>query len=53
MAAEIKTALGVDAKITEGSKGIFDVIKDGKVVYSKATTGKFPDPGEAVTVLKS
>ena len=46
MAAELKEALGVDATLIEGSRGIFDVKVDGRLVYSKATTHKFPDSGE-------
>ncbi len=30
----------------EGSGGIFDVKVDGKLVFSKHETGRFPNPGE-------
>ena len=45
-------ALGVQATLVAGSGGIFDVVVDGKLVYSKAETGRFPDPGEIVDKLK-
>ena len=32
--------------LIEGSGGIFDVIVDGRLVYSKKETGRFPEPGE-------
>lgn len=42
----MKKALGVDAKLTKGSGGVFDVVVDGKLVFSKNEAGRFPDPGE-------
>lgn len=52
MAAELKSALAVDSTLIEGSKGIFDVKVDGKLVYSKYQTQKFPDKGEVARLLK-
>ncbi len=52
MAAEIESATGVVPKMTEGSKGIFDVIRDGKLVYSKYATGRFPEEDEVGSILK-
>lgn len=33
-------------KLVEGTRGIFDVRVDGKTVYSKGQTHRFPNPGE-------
>ena len=52
MAAELKEAFGVEAQLVESSGGMFDVIVDGKLVYSKAQTGRFPDEGEVVKLLE-
>jgi selT/selW/selH-like putative selenoprotein len=43
-----------DAKIVlqEGSKGIFDVKRDGKLIYSKYQTGRFPMEGEINLLLQ-
>ena len=41
----------MDAKLTKGSGGVFDVVVDGKLVYSKRETGRFPEPGEVATLL--
>lgn len=46
MADELREALGVEAKLVPGGNGIFDVIVDGGLVFSKFETGRFPDPGE-------
>jgi len=51
LAAELKSALGVEAKLTKGSGGVFDVVVDGKLVYSKRETGRFPEPGEVPRLL--
>jgi len=36
----------------KGSGGVFDVRADGRLVYSKFETGRFPEPGEIVTSLR-
>jgi predicted Rdx family selenoprotein len=43
--------MGYDAFVTPGSGGQFDVLADGTLVYSKATTGRFPDDGEVAGLL--
>jgi selenoprotein W-related protein len=42
----------VDAKLVRGSGGIFDVVVDGKKVFSKHQAGRFPEPGEVVALLR-
>ncbi len=44
--------LGVEANLVPGRNGIFDVIVDGKLVFSKFDSGRFPDPGEVASKLK-
>ena len=51
MAAELKDALSVETKLIEGSKGIFDVRVDGKLVYSKFKTHQFPAKGEVASLI--
>lgn len=52
MAAELKEGLGVEVKLIEGSRGIFDITVDGKLVFSKAQTHKFPGAGEALRAVR-
>lgn len=52
MAAELKKAFGADAELIKGSHGIFDVKVNGKTVYSKDKTGRFPESGEVTALLK-
>lgn len=51
MAAAIKAEHGVDAQLIEGGGGIFDVKADGKLVYSKDETGRFPENQEVLDAL--
>jgi selenoprotein W-related protein len=51
-AAELNRAFDVAAKLVKGSGGIFDVVVDGKKVFSKHETGRFPEPGEIVEILR-
>lgn len=53
MAAEIQREIGVKAILVKGDNGIFDVFKDGKLVFSKDESGRFPEPAEIVIALKS
>ena len=53
MAAKLKQAFDVDAELTAGGGGVFDVEVDGRIVYSKHETGEFPDEGQLVESLKA
>ena len=35
-----------------GSKGVFDVIVDGAVLYSKKSTGRHAEPGEVLQLFR-
>jgi hypothetical protein len=43
---------GIPAEDIRGSKGQFDVIRDGDVVFSKQASGRFPEPGEILAALQ-
>ena len=51
MAAEIKKKTGVEPKLTPGEKGVFDVKKDGELLFSKYETDRFPEDGEIAGLL--
>ena len=53
MAEELRKSINVEAKLVPGSNGIFDVIVDGKLVFSKSRTGRFPNSGEVSEKLKN
>ena len=50
VSAELKSK-GIKAELIKGSNGVFDVDIDGKIVYSKHTTGRFPNRGELLILI--
>ena len=52
LAAELKEQ-GFDAAIAAGRSGQFDVLADGRLVFSKHDVHRFPEPGEVLALLQS
>ena len=48
----MKDAYNAAAFLIEGAGGIFDVVVDGDLVYSKHETGEFPDEDQLVDRLR-
>jgi predicted Rdx family selenoprotein len=42
---------GFEAEAIPGGTGQYDVIADGRLVFSKAETGRFPESGEVRAAL--
>lgn len=40
-----------DLRLVMGAKGIFDVVVDGKTIYSKADTGRHANDGEILELF--
>jgi len=53
LADAIKSKTGVEAELIKGSGGIFDVVVDGKLIFSKHKTGRFPESEEILSQLPS
>lgn len=52
MAEELqKTRNDIDIEFIESSGGAFEIMKDGKLIYSKLRQGSFPDPREILEKL--
>jgi selenoprotein W-related protein len=49
----LRGALQVETELVAGGGGIFDVIVDGEKVYSKFETGRFPEKGEVVGLIRT
>lgn len=43
--------MGIEAELTRGDRGVFDVAADDSVVFSKYNTGRFPDDDEIIQTL--
>jgi selT/selW/selH-like putative selenoprotein len=41
----------VRTTLVKGSGGVFEVVVDGTLVFSKHEGGRFPDPGEVVGLI--
>ena len=52
MAAELEQAGAAEVKLVKGSGGVFDVVVDGRLLFSKHETGRFPEPGELPRLVK-
>jgi hypothetical protein len=46
LADSLKAKFGEDVIITAGKSGQFDVLAEGKLLFSKSETGRFPLEGE-------
>ena len=51
LAAEIKKERGIDAKLVKGSGGVFEVVLDGKLLFSKKAMGRFPENSEILEMV--
>ncbi len=51
MAASIKKKYGVEPELVPGGGGIFDVKRDGKLLFSKHESGRFPEDQEILDLL--
>ena len=52
MAAELEKELGAEVRLIKGKDGVFEVEADGRLIFSKRTLGRFPEPGEIVGLLR-
>ena len=52
LAAQIKTQLEIDSRLVPGSGGEFEVVVNGDLIYSKRSTGEFPDEQSLVTAIE-
>jgi len=43
--------VGVEPEIIKGDSGVFDVVVDGELVFSKKQVGRFPEHAEVLAVL--
>jgi len=53
LAALLKKHCSVDAQLIKSSGGVFEVVIDGDLVYSKKVTGEFPDEMKLIKKLLS
>jgi selT/selW/selH-like putative selenoprotein len=49
----LKRELGIDAELLVGGRGVFDVVVDGSVIFSKHSAGRFPDEAGLVETIRA
>jgi selenoprotein W-related protein len=49
----LKDALDVDSELIAGRGGVFEVVVDGKKVFSKKALGRFPQDGEVLALIRA
>ena len=52
LAEKIRDELGITAQVIPGSKGVYDIVVDGNLIYSKYQTKQFPDNDEIIKLIK-
>ena len=51
LASLIADRFGISARILPGAGGVFDVVVDGKKIFSKHDEGRFPDEDDLLDEL--
>lgn len=51
MSAEILDSGLAEISLVAGGGGIFDVKLDGELIFSKAASARFPEPGEIAALI--
>lgn len=51
LADAIKKKIGTEARLIKGGGGIFDVVIDGRKIFSKHEVGRFPEHHEILSRL--
>lgn len=49
---ELKRYMDIDATLVDVSRGKFEVVVSGTVIFSKEKMGRFPEPKELITLLR-
>jgi len=50
----LKQRLGpdIEVELIAGSNGVFEIMVDGRLAFSKKQSGRFPDEGEIVRLVR-
>jgi predicted Rdx family selenoprotein len=51
VSAEIEKASGEQVELIAGGGGIFEIRRDGELLWKKQRSGHFPNPGEAALLF--
>jgi len=51
--AELKKQLAAEIELIPGSGGIYEIVADGRLVFSKQVAGRFAEPEEIISLIQS
>ncbi|TDB38679.1 MAG: SelT/SelW/SelH family protein [Deltaproteobacteria bacterium] len=51
--AELKKQFGAEVELIPGSGGIYEIMADGRLVFSKKAAGRFAEPEEIISLIQS
>jgi selT/selW/selH-like putative selenoprotein len=52
LAAVIQEEFGIEPQLVKGDNGVFDVVVEGRLVFSKFEAGRFPEDEEVLEALR-
>lgn len=52
MAADIENAFGETSELIQSSGGVFEIEKDGQLLFSKKALNRFPEDNEIIDIVK-
>ena len=52
MAEKLAQEFDIKPELREGRGGVFDVVSDGKLIFSKHKAGRFPEDDEVLNAIK-
>ena len=53
MSAEIEKSTGIQVSLVAGGGGIFEIRRDGEILWKKERGGAFPAPGAAAALFST
>lgn len=53
LAEELQKEFNVDAELIPGNNGIFDVVIDDQLIFSRASESRFPEQDEIINKIKT
>ncbi|MBA3003138.1 MAG: SelT/SelW/SelH family protein [Desulfurivibrio sp.] len=51
--AELTQQFGAEIELIPGSNGIYEIMADGRLIFSKQKSGRFAEPEEIIRLIQS
>jgi selT/selW/selH-like putative selenoprotein len=50
LAADLESTFQESSQLIQSSGGVFEIERDGQLIYSKKATSRFPEDGEVIAI---